>query len=250
MADLAHALWPAGDVDRATSLMERLEARIAEVAHAGTIAFGRFHLAAFEMRGGDRSRVAPHALELARITREHDLPLFRSFSLFLEGFATLDSGEPGGGLDAMRRGVEVLREGNIVPFNGLLKIALAEAELAAGDPDRAIAIIDEALAVCGATGYRAFEAELRRTRGEMLLIRDAAEGDAAEGEFRSAIELARRQSARSFVLRAALSLAKLDQSLNRAANARAVLTAALEGFSPATRMPEIVEAQSLLARLG
>ena len=250
MADLAHALWPAGDVDRATSLMERLEARIAEVAHAGTIAFGRFHLAAFEMRGGDRSRVAPHALELARITREHDLPLFRSFSLFLEGLATLDGGAPGGGLDAMRRGTELLRERNIVPFNGLLKIALAEAELAAGDPDRAIAVIDEALAVCGATGYRAFEAELRRTRGEMLLIRDAAEGDAAEGEFRSAIELARRQRAQSFVLRAALSLAKLDQSLNRAANARAVLTAALEGFSPATRMPEVVEAKSLLARLG
>jgi class 3 adenylate cyclase/tetratricopeptide (TPR) repeat protein len=250
MADLAHALWPAGDVDRATSLMERLEARIAEVAHAGTIAFGRFHLAAFELRGGDRSRVAPHALELARITREHDLPLFRSFSLFLEGLTTLDSAAPGGGLEGMRRGAELLRERNIAPFNGLLKIALAEAEFVAGDPDRAIAVIDEALLVCGATGYCAFEAELRRKRGEMLLRRDAANRDAAEAEFRMAIDVARRQRAQSFVLRAALSLAKLNQSLNRPDNARAVLAAALEGFSPTPRMPEVVEAQSLLARLG
>ncbi len=250
MADLAHTLWAAGDVDRASSLAERLEARIAEVAHAGTIAFGRFHLAAFELRGGDRSRVAPHVLELGRITREHDLPLFRSFSLFLEGLASFDSGAAGSGLEGMRRGTELLRERNIVPFIGLLKIALAEAELAAGDPDRAIAVIDEALAVGDNTGYRAIEAELHRTRGEMLLRRDGANREAAEGEFRSAIAVARRQRARSFVLRAALSLAKLDQSLNRPASARAVLARALEGFSPTRRMPEILEAEQLLASLA
>ena len=121
MADLAHALWQLGDVDRATSLMEHLEARIAGVAHVGTIAFGRFHLAAFELRRGDRWRIAPHALELARITREHDLPLFRAFGLFLEGFATLDSGMPGGGLEGMRRGAELLRERNIVAFRRAVK---------------------------------------------------------------------------------------------------------------------------------
>ena len=76
MADLAQTLWPLGDVDRAASLMENLEARIARLTHVGTLAFGRFHLATFEMRRGDRQRTAPHALELARITREHDLPLF------------------------------------------------------------------------------------------------------------------------------------------------------------------------------
>ena len=121
----------------------------------------------------------------------------------------------------------------------------------ASDPDRAMVIVDEALAACENTGYRAFEAELRRARGEMLLRRDAAElSTQLSGEFRSAIDVARQQRARSFVLRAALSLAKLHQSLNRPADARAVLTPALKGFSPTPRMPETIEAESLLARLA
>ena len=57
---------------------------------------------------------------------------------------------------------------------GLSKIALAEAEAAPGDLDRAIAILDEALATFDRTGFRAFEAELHRVRGEILLKRDAA----------------------------------------------------------------------------
>ena len=62
----------------------------------------------------------------------------------------------------MRRGIELLREQNILPFDGLFKIALAEAEARAGDPDRALAILDEALATCERTGHRTFEAELHR----------------------------------------------------------------------------------------
>ena len=85
-----------------------------------------------------------------------------------------------------------------------MKIALAEAEAGAGDPERAIAILDEALATCDRTGYRAFEAELHRARGEILLKRDPAP---AEGAFLTAIAVAKQQGTRSFELRAALSLA-------------------------------------------
>ena len=250
LADLAQTLWPLGDVDRAASLMKNLEARIARLGHVGTLAFGRFHLAAFEMRRGDRLRAAPHALELARITREHDLPLFRAFAVFLEGWATIDSGIPGGGLEGMRRGADLLHVRNALVFDGLMKIALAEAESRAGDPDRALVIVDEALATCERTGYGAFEAELRRVRGQMLSNRDAANFDAAEREFRSAITIARRQGARSFALRGALSLAKLFRSANRPTDARGVLAPTLEGFLSTPEMPEIAQAQALMERLA
>ena len=150
----------------------------------------------------------------------------------------------------MRRGVELLREQNVLVFDGLLKIALAEAEARAGDPDRAVAILDEALATCDRTGYRAFEAELHRARGEILLKRDPANPAPAEEAFLTAIAVAKQQGTRSFELRAALSLAKLYQSTGRPADAHAVLAPALEGFSPTPEMPEIAEAQALLAALA
>ena len=60
------------------------------------------------------------------------------------------------------------------------------------------------------------------------------------------IAVARQQGARSYELLAALSLAKLYQSTGRAAEACAILTPALDGFSPTAEMPEINEAQALL----
>ena len=71
----------------------------------------------------------------------------------------------------------------------------------------------------------------------------------AEEAFRTAIAIAKQQGARSFELRASLSLAKLYQSTGRPADAHAVLAPALEGFAPTPEMPEIAEAQALLAAI-
>ena len=63
------------------------------------------------------------------------------------------------------------------------------------------------------------------------------------------IAIAKQQGARSYELLASLSLAKLYQSTGRSAEAHAVLAPALEGFVPTPEMPEIAEAQALLAAL-
>ena len=243
---LAFALWPIGDVVRAVSLVRSAEARASGLAHLGTKVFGRMHVAMFELMHGDFSRTAPDAVELARLAGEHDLPFWRAYGVFLEGIARAESGAPSGGLEAMRRGAELLRQQNVLVWDGLIKIALAEAEARAGDVDRALGILDEALATSERIGHRAFEAELHRVRGEMLLKRDPAAFADAEEALRTAIAVARQQGTRSFELRAALSLAKLYQSTGRPADAHAVLAPALEGFSPTPEMPEIAEAQALL----
>ena len=250
MFNLAVASWPLGEVDRAISLIERMQTRIAGLDHVTTIAFGRLNPALFELMRRDPARVLPNASELSRLAGEHDLPMWGAAALFLQGWATATNSAPGDGLEDMRRGVELLREQNVVAYDGLLKIALAEAEARAGDPDRAVSILAEALATCARTGHRAFEAELHRARGEILLKRDPANPAPAEEAFQAAIAVAKRQGTRSFELRSALALAKLYQSTARLAEAHAVLVPALEGFAPTPELPEIAEAQALLTALS
>ena len=64
----------------------------------------------------------------------------------------------------------------------------------------------------------------------------------------AAIAIAQSQKARSFELRAALSLAKLYRATNREADAHAVLAPAVEGFPPTQQFSELTEAQALLQR--
>jgi tetratricopeptide (TPR) repeat protein len=250
MGWLAIVSWPLGDVDRAISLIDRMQTRMANITHVGTLANGRMYAALFELLRGDRARVAPNTLELVRLAQEYDLKLWRAFGVFLEGWASTASGASGSRLEGMRRGVELLREQNVLWFDGLLKMALAEAEAQVGDPGRAVAVLDETLVTCDRTGYRAFEAELHRARGEMLQKRDPANPAPAEEAFLTAIAVSRQQAARSFELRAALSLAKLYQSSAQPTDAHAALAPALEGFSPTLEMPEIAEAQALLTALA
>jgi predicted ATPase len=249
MGYLAIASWPLGEVDRAISLIDRMQTRIVGLTHVGTLAIERALAAIFELTRRDYARAAPNAFELARLAREHDLPMYRALGVFLEGWATAASGALGGGLEDMRRGVDLMRELNYVLFDGLLKIVLAEAEDRAGDGDGAVAILDEALATSDSTGYRAFEAELHRARGEILLKRDPSTPAPAEDAFLTAIAVAKQQGTRSFELRAALALAKLYQSTARLTEAHAILAPALEGFAPTPEMPEIAEAHALLAAL-
>jgi class 3 adenylate cyclase/tetratricopeptide (TPR) repeat protein len=250
MAYLAFVLWSFGKIDCARSLAERMRERTAGLTHANTLALGTMHATAFELMRGDRPRIRTSALELAHIAREHDLRLFRAFDEFFGGWMAADDGALADGIERMRRGTESLRAQNALVFDGLLKIALSQAEARAGDPDRAVAILDEALATVDHTGYRAFEAELHRARGEILLERDPANTAPAEEAFQAGIAVAKQQGTRSFELRAAHSLAKMYQSTARPAEAHTVLAPALEGFSPTPEMPQIAEAQALLAALA
>ena len=159
------------------------------------------------------------------------------------------SGAPGG-IEDMRRAIAQVRKQNVLTFLDLGTMALAEAEARAGDLGRAGALLDEALATDERAGCRAFEAELHRARGEILVQRGHANPAPAEDAFLAAIAVAKQQGTRSFELRAALSLAKLYAATGGPDRAHAVLFPALEGFSPTPGFRDIDEALEIVAAVG
>jgi predicted ATPase len=116
-----------------------------------------------------------------------------------------------------------------------------------GGYDKALMQIDQGLAMADETEEHFTDPYLHRLRGECLLKREPENSAPAEEAFQTSIAVAKQQGARSYELLAALSLAKLYQSTGRgAAEACAILTPALDGFSPTAEMPEINEAQELI----
>ena len=140
------------------------------------------------------------------------------------------------------------KQGNklYVPF---LQGLLAELEAEGQDRGTALTHINEALGLADETGEHWTDSLLHRIRGKILLKLDPANTGPAEEALLAAIAVAQQQKAKRFELQAALSLTKLYQSTNRAADAHAVLAAVLEGSSPTPEFAEIVEAQALLATL-
>src|SRR5262249_27260928 len=114
-----------------------------------------------------------------------------------------------------------------------------------GETDAGLRRLDDALAEAERTEQRWYEAELYAIPAETLLKRDPADPAAAEQPLQTAIAIAQSQRARSFELRAALSLAKLYRAVTRGIDAHAMLAPAVEGFPPTQQFPELTEAQTL-----
>jgi predicted ATPase len=150
----------------------------------------------------------------------------------------------------MRKGVTRLREQGSALWGPLFETMLAEIEGEAGQIDAALATIDQVTSESARTAQRWFEAETHRIRGEILLKQNPAAPAPAEAAFLAAITVAQHQKARSFELRAALSLAKLYQSTGRPIDAYDVLAPALEGFAPTPEFSEVAEAKALFEATG
>jgi predicted ATPase len=195
--------------------------------------------------------VATYSQVLADIVSRYDLPvLWAGAAVFYQGWARRSDGAEESRLAEMPRGLAIYREQGRNWLFSTLAAALAEAEASAGETYAGLRRLDDALAELEATENRWYEAEMHRIRGEILLKRDPADTAAARQSLQAAIAIAQSQKARSFELRAALSLAKLYHAANRDADAHAVLAPAVEGFPATQEFPELAEAQTLLSALS
>jgi len=132
---------------------------------------------------------------------------------------------------------------------------LADACLCAGKTTEGLRAVDEALTFVHEHKEGAWEPELHRLKGELLLQRHEGKRrerhddiEHAQSCFRNAIERAQENAARSFELRAAMSMCKLWRSLGKRAEARHLLADVYDWFTEGFNTPDLVDARRLLGR--
>ena len=231
-------------------LAEEAVINAVELDHVQTLATVHFRKGWFEVIRQRADAALRDAETVVRLSRENAIPTYLALGSALEGWARARLGDVEAGAAELRQALLTYSDqGNklSVPFfQGLL----AQIEWDGSGAGSALVLVDQALELAGAIGEHWSDSFLHRIRGEILLKRHPANTERAEEAFLTAIAVAQQQKARSFELRAALSLAQLYQSINRDADAHAGLAPALEGFSPTPEFPEIEAAQNLLAALA
>jgi tetratricopeptide (TPR) repeat protein len=140
----------------------------------------------------------------------------------------------------------LLDDADVSTLNALTQSAWNQCYL--GYLDQALARIDSA--VIQRTDARQHEAEVYRRKGELLLAQDSSNVAPAEQCFRTAIEVARKQRARLWELRATTSLARLLRGTNRRDEARATLAEIYNWFTEGFDTADLKDAKALLEELA
>jgi len=124
---------------------------------------------------------------------------------------------------------------------------LVEGQLEAGLMEDARTILDKAFTFVEETDERYWESELFRLKGELLITDGEISG--AEACLKNAIDIARKQNAKSLELRAAMSLSHLWQQQGKKSRAKKVLAEVYDWFTEGFDTPDLVQAKALLDEL-
>jgi predicted ATPase len=111
-----------------------------------------------------------------------------------------------------------------------------------------LALLAEALALTNDKEERRWEAEVYRLKGEILLARTTGHDTEAETCFRQAFDIARRQQAKSWELRAAMNLSRLWQRQGKREEFRELLAPIYGWFTEGFDTADLQEAKALLAQ--
>jgi class 3 adenylate cyclase/tetratricopeptide (TPR) repeat protein len=248
---LAWALHMAGYPDQAKRRMAESDALAAQLRRPFSIAFANLYAIVLMHFRREYDSVRSRTEALIELARENGLPFWLAAGKMCLARTVAGEADLRGDQAALASGVAMLQEsveGLVANGADLIYsfsfILLAEVYLMAKRPDASIRVLDEAARRAEQLEHRMLEVEILRLRGEtMLLLPDGA----AEAElcFRRALEVAERQQARAWGLRAVTSLARLLASSGRRDEGRTALAPVLARFTEGFDTYDLREAQRL-----
>jgi DNA-binding SARP family transcriptional activator/predicted ATPase len=245
MAYDACCLWCLGYPDQALTGSERTLGLARVFGHPFTLADVICYAGCMlQAMRGDAARLKGESEALIRLAEEKGLHGWLGMSIGFLGEALAMLGRAQEGMQKAREGVPLTETTGIRLYKPVTLRSLAIAQAFAGDLDSAMCSLEEALRLAERTEEGLWMAELHRMRGE-LLERDGDAGG-AEAAYLRAIEVARTQRAKSWELRASVSLARLWERQGKGRAAHGLLGPICDWFQEGFDTPEMEEAKAIL----
>jgi class 3 adenylate cyclase/predicted ATPase/energy-coupling factor transporter ATP-binding protein EcfA2 len=248
----AFILWHLGYPDQALTRVHEALTLARELSHPYSLGLALAWGAPFLHQYRREGQAAQERAE-AGITISHE----QGFSLhitgtMLRGWALAEQGQAEEGIAQIRQGLEAYRVEYLCTFYLSL---LAEACGKAGRVEDGLQALAEALAMVDRTGECVYAAELHRLKGQLTLQSQVPSPKSqvekeAEQCFLKAIEIARQQSAKSWELRAVMSLSRLWQQQGKQKEAHEMLAAVYNWFTEGFDTKDLQEAKRLIEELS
>jgi class 3 adenylate cyclase/tetratricopeptide (TPR) repeat protein len=242
---LAWTRWILGYPDQARSAAEQSVAWARRLRQPFTLGMALFWAASTHVSCGDLEKSTAIINELAELSAEHSLAYLGVCAIVLESHVDVARGEFARGLANLQRALAGLQSQGAGLGQSFALAAAITALTRLGQYAQASACLERAFQAVTERGERFWEAELHRLKGELLEAQGAAP-ELVEGCLQQAMAVAAAQRAKSFELRAAISLAAFWRDRGELARAEGLLSRVYAWFDEGSDTADLMSARAQL----
>ena len=244
------SLWLLGHPNGALADAAGALSAAREIGHAATLTYALLFTWFTHIFCGHHSIGARQADEILALAEEKDSVLWRACGVILQGCGVALTGRTSDAVKIITAGISVLRSTGLTLWMPIWLSYLAKTYAHLGQFDEAQRYIGEAITTIETSKETWCEAEVHRVAGEIALMSLEPDSSKALGYFERALQVARRQQAKSWELRAAMSMARLWRDQGKREEARDLLAPVLGWFTEGFDTLDLKEAKVLLDELS
>jgi class 3 adenylate cyclase/predicted ATPase len=246
----AFALWMLGYPDQAVRRGEEALTMANELRNPVNLINTLAFVATVHVLRREPAAARQRAKATMEMSAEQRHPSFLGIGTILHGWAQAAQDQGEDGIAEIKQGITAYRATGMRAWLPYFLGLQAETYARVKRIDDGLASVAEGLALAEKTEERCWQAELNRIKGELLLAASSNNHAEAESCFSQALNIARCQQAKSWELRAAISLSRLWQRQSKQAEARELLASVYDWFTEGFDTADLKEAKALLRELS
>jgi predicted ATPase len=247
---LSWELWHLGYADQAMQHIEEARLLAQKLSHPYSLTLSLAFSAYLHQSRREPQATQEQARAAMTFAAEQGFTLWLAYGKVLEGWSLAMQGQVEMGLAAIHEGSTAAMTTGDKLFQPYFLGLLAKVHEEDGQSNEGLGALDEALGMMCTMGAHFYEAEIHRLKGELLLQQSPDNATEAESCFHQAISIAQNQSAKSWELRAATSLAKLWQRQGKISEAYDLLAPVYGWFTEGFDTADLKDARALLDELS